>query len=181
MERNVSKYLVFLVSIALSFDVLSQPCKVDIIKSQQKYTLLKNGKPYYIKGAGAKNHFKLLSNSGANSIRVWSTNNESYLDSAQKYNLTVSLGLYVRPERSGMDYNDEYAVKGQIERLKKEVLKFKDHPAVLIWGIGNEVDLRYSNFKVWETIEELAKFIKKEDGKSVIISHCFIAITTVII
>ena len=27
-------------------------------------------------------------------------------------------------------------------------------------GIGNEVDLKYSNFKVWETIEILAKFIE---------------------
>ena len=77
--------------------------------------------------------------------------------------MTVSLGLYIRPERSGMNYNDEYAVKGQIEQLKQEILKYKDHPALLIWGIGNEVDLRYSNFKVWDTIEELAKFIKEND------------------
>ena len=62
-----------------------------------------------------------------------------------------------------MDYNDEYAVKGQIEFLKNEVLKYKDHPALLVWGIGNEVDLKYGNFKVWETIEILAKFIKEVD------------------
>ena len=62
-----------------------------------------------------------------------------------------------------MDYNDEYAVRGQIEQLKQEILKYKDHPALLVWGIGNEVDLRYSNFKVWDTIEELAKFIKEVD------------------
>ena len=30
-------------------------------------------------------------------------------------------------------------------------------------GYRNEVDLQYSNFKVWETIEEIAKFIKKVD------------------
>lgn len=165
MARLVNKYkwFTFLVAATLSTVGFSQPCKVEIVKNQQEFQLLKDGKPYYIKGAGAKSHFELLANSGANSIRVWSTNNESYLDSAQKHNLTVSLGLYVRPERSGMDYNDEYAVKGQIEQLKKEILKFKDHPALLVWGIGNEVDLRYSNFKVWETIEELAKFIKKVD------------------
>ena len=34
---------------------------------------------------------------------------------------------------------------------------------MLVWGIGNEVDLRYSNFKVWETIEILAKYIKEVD------------------
>ena len=26
--------------------------------------------------------------------------------------MTVMLGLYLRPERTGMDYNDEYAVEG---------------------------------------------------------------------
>ena len=142
----------------------SQVSKVEVsTNTQGNFELLKNGIPYYIKGAGAKDHFDLLVNSGANSIRIWSTNNSSLLDSAHQHGLTVTLGLHVRPERSGMDYNNEYAVKGQIEKLKNEVLKYKDHPALLVWGIGNEVDLKYSNFKVWETIEILAKFIKEVD------------------
>ena len=145
----------------------SQATTVKIEESNDGFSLLRDGKPYYVKGAGtgagSKDHFNLLSKSGANSIRLWSTNNESFLDSAKKYNMSVTLGLYVRPERSGMNYNDQYAVQGQIEQLKTEILRFKDHPSLLIWGIGNEVDLRYSNFKVWETIEEIAKFIKKVD------------------
>jgi len=142
----------------------SQVSKVEVTtNSLGNFELLRNGMPYYIKGAGAKDHFDLLVKSGANSIRVWSTNNKAFLDSAHHHGLTVTLGLHVRPERSGMDYNNEYAVKGQIEQLKNEVLKYKDHPALLVWGIGNEVDLRYSNFKVWETIEILAKFIKEVD------------------
>ena len=150
--------------IAFSNKTYSQVSKVEVsINNQGNFELQKNGVPYYIKGAGAKDHFDLLVNSGANSIRIWSTNNSSLLDSAHQHDLTVTLGLYVRPERSGMDYNNEYAVKGQIEQLKNEVLKYKDHPALLIWGIGNEVDLNYSNFKVWETIEILAKFIKEVD------------------
>ena len=150
--------------IAFSDKTYSQVSKVEVsINNQGNFELLKNGVPYYIKGAGAKDHFDLLVNSGANSIRIWSTNNSSLLDSAHQYGLTVTLGLHVRPERSGMDYNNEYAVKGQIEKLKNEVLKYKDHPALLVWGIGNEVDLKYSNFKVWETIEILAKFIKEVD------------------
>ena len=150
--------------IAFSNKIYSQVSKVEVsTNTQGNFELLKNGVPYYIKGAGAKDHFDLLVNSGANSIRIWSTNNSSLLDSAHQYGLTVTLGLHVRPERSGMDYNNEYAVKGQIEQLKNEVLKYKDHPALLVWGIGNEVDLKYSNFKVWETIEILAKFIKEVD------------------
>ena len=164
MERNLNLFFCLIFLLICSFAAQSQVNKVEVIKNSfGNFELQRNGKPYYIKGAGAKDHFGLLVKSGANSIRIWSTNNKELLDSAHKHNLTVTLGLHVRPERSGMDYDDEYAVKGQIEYLKNEVLKYKDHPALLVWGIGNEVDLRYSNFKVWETIEILAKFIKEVD------------------
>jgi hypothetical protein len=164
MERNINLFICLIFSLAYALTANSQVSKVVVTKNSfGNFELQRNGTPYYIKGAGAKDHFDLLVKSGANSIRIWSTNNKAFLDSAHQHNLTVTLGLHVRPERSGMDYNDEYAVKGQIEYLKNEVLKYKDHPALLVWGIGNEVDLRYSNFKVWETIEIIAKFIKEVD------------------
>ena len=127
----------------------SGPAHVEVVADGDGFALERNGKPYHILGAGAKAHFPLLKASGANSIRLWSTGKADLLDSALRYDMTVSLGLYVRPERTGMDYDDEYAVRSQIEQLKTEVLKYKDHPAVLVWGIGNEMDLRYANFKVW--------------------------------
>ena len=164
MERNINLLFCLLFGISYSLTSHSQVSKVEVTTNASgNFELQRNGAPYYIKGAGAKDHFDLLVKSGANSIRVWSTNNTALLDSAYQHGLTVTLGLHVRPERSGMDYNNEYAVKGQIEQLKNEVLKYKDHPALLVWGIGNEVDLRYSNFKVWETIEIIAKFIKEVD------------------
>ena len=60
----------------------------------------------------------------------------------------VMLGLYLRPERTGADYNDVHAVEGQLAELKQEILKYKDHLALLLWGIGNEVDL-HTNTRVW--------------------------------
>ena len=159
-----SKIILFLVALflfpAISF---SQVAKVSIIKTSNGFQLTKNGEPYYIKGAGAKSNFKKVVESGANSIRIWSTNKSELLDSAYKYNLSVCLGIWVAQERNGFNYNDEYNVRSQIELIKKEILRLKDHPSVILWGIGNEVDLQYSNFKVWETIEEIAKFIKKVD------------------
>ena len=38
----------------------------------------------------------------------------------------------------------------------------RDHPALLMWAVGNEVDLFYSNFKVWNAVEDIA-MIKKLD------------------
>jgi hypothetical protein len=165
MERNLTLTILCLLQLPwLGVSSISaQPVKVEIIENDTGYELLRGGEPYYIKGAGAKEHFALLEESGANSIRLWSTSKAALLDSAVEHGMTVCLGLNIRPERTGMDYNDEYAVRGQIEQLKQEVLKFKDHPAILFWGIGNEVDLKYANFKVWETVEELARFIKEVD------------------
>ena len=150
-------------SVILTIQYYGQVNSVRIEKKQNGFELFKNDEPYYIKGAGAKSNFGELKKAGANSIRIWSTNNKSYLDSAHKYGLTVTLGLWVAQERNGFNYDDQYAVAGQIALLKKDILKLKDHPSLLVWGIGNEVDLQYSNFKVWETIEEIAKFIKKVD------------------
>ena len=56
--------------------------KVEVkTNSLGNFELLRNGVPYYIKGAGAKDHFDLEVESGANSIRVWSIKTR-HLDSA---------------------------------------------------------------------------------------------------
>ena len=145
-----------------SVSTYSQVSKVEVTTNALgNFELKRNGMPYFIKGAGAKDHFDLLVKSGANSIRIWSTNNNALLDSAHQHGLTVTLGLHVRPERSGMDYNDEYAVKGQIEYLKNEVLKYKDHPALLIWGIGNEVDLNTVISKFGKLSKYLQNLLKR--------------------
>ena len=129
MERNINLFICLVFAMAHVFIAYSQVNKVEVItNSSSNFELLRNGEPYYIKGAGAKAHFDLLVKSGANSIRVWSTNNKALLDSAHQHGLTVTLGLHVRPERSGMNYNNEYAVKGQIEFLKNEVLKYRIIP-----------------------------------------------------
>jgi hypothetical protein len=33
-----------------------------------------------------------------------------------------------------------------------------------MWGVGNEVNMNYSNFKVWDAVEDIAKMIKELDG-----------------
>ena len=91
--------------------VFSQPAKVTISESELGFELLRNNVPYYIKGAGAKNNFKKVKESGGNSIRIWSTKRSELLDSALKYDLSVCLGIWVAQQRHGFDYNDD--VQGQ--------------------------------------------------------------------
>jgi len=140
------------------------PVKVEVKKNGNTYQLLRNGKPYFIKGAGGTSYMDRIAAYGGNSVRTWGTKDaQQILDSAQKHGLTVLMGLGVVPERHGFNYDDAAAVKKQFERVKADVFKFKDHPALLAWGIGNELNLSYKNPKVWDAVNDIAKMIHKED------------------
>ena len=138
--------------------------KTEIIKTNNGFQLLRNGEPYYIKGAGGTEYLGILKSIGGNSIRTWSTANaKKVLDDAYANGISVCLGLWVGHERHGFNYNDEYAVTSQLKAFEKDIIKYKDHPALLMWAVGNEVDLFYKNFRVWNAVEEIAKMIKEID------------------
>ncbi|MGB5361777.1 MAG: glycoside hydrolase family 2 TIM barrel-domain containing protein, partial [Aureibaculum sp.] len=149
--------------------LVSVPVKVQIKEDLGKYELLVNNKPFYIKGAGLEfGKISTLAEHKANSFRTWRTNNgkqsgKEVLDAAYKNGLMVTMGIEVARERHGFDYNDEIAVREQKERIKKEVLEFKDHPALLIWAIGNELNLRATNPKVWDAVNDISKMIHEID------------------
>ncbi|MGB5243427.1 MAG: glycoside hydrolase family 2 TIM barrel-domain containing protein [Lutimonas sp.] len=146
------------------------PPKIRLTKVQGKYTLLVNNEPFYIKGAGLEfGQISAVAQHGGNSFRTWRTENgkqtaKEVLDEAQKHGLMVTMGIEVARERHGFDYNDEVAVKKQFERIKKEVMAIKDHPALMIWAIGNELNLRATNPKVWDAVNDLSKMIHEVDG-----------------
>ncbi|GAA4325712.1 glycoside hydrolase family 2 TIM barrel-domain containing protein [Flaviaesturariibacter amylovorans] len=140
------------------------PVKVTVRQNKGSYSLLRDGQPYYVKGAGGSAYPGRIKAYGGNSIRTWGTRGaRQVLDSAQKYGLTVLLGLDVARERHGFDYNDTAAVRKQLERLRGEVLQYKDHPALLAWGIGNELNLQYTNPKVWNAVNDISKMIHALD------------------
>ncbi len=140
------------------------PVKVEIRKLDSSFQLFRNNEPYFIKGAGGSAYPDRIAAYGGNSIRAWGTREaQQILDSASKYNLTVLLGLEVTAERHGFNYDDTTAVRKQMERLKVEVLKYKDHPALLVWGIGNELNLQYKNPKVWEAVNDISRMIHQLD------------------
>ncbi|MEW9798688.1 glycoside hydrolase family 2 TIM barrel-domain containing protein [Alteromonas sp. CYL-A6] len=141
-----------------------EPVPVSLQKNEHGYQIVRGGTPFFIRGAGGSSRLEQLAESGGNAIRTWSSDNaEEILDRAHKAGLVVMLGLRLGHERHGFDYNDKTAVAAQFERVKQTVLRYKDHPALLAWGIGNEVDLFYTNTNVWFAVEEIAAFIQKHD------------------
>ena len=147
----------------------SAPSVARIASEANRFQLYVNGQPFYIKGAGlASGSMELLAASGANAVRTWSTDfgvtsTKQVLDKALANGLHVALGLEVARERHGFDYNNAEAVQRQLEIIKAEVLKYKDHPAVIIWVIGNELNLNSSNPRVWNAVNDISKMIHAVD------------------
>jgi hypothetical protein len=129
------------------------------------YQLLKDGQPYYINGAGGTVELEKLKEYGGNSIRTWGVdaNTDEILDEAHKHGITVTFGIWMGQERQGFDYSNEMAVKAQLDNFRATIRKYKDHPALLMWGVGNEMDLDYSNFDVWKHLEDICQMVREED------------------
>ena len=149
------------------------PSHVELRETDGKYRLYVNGEEFFVNGAGCEfGPCYNVSDFGGNSIRTWRTDNGmqtgmEVLDEAWENGLMVMMGLDVARERHGFDYDDEEAVAEQLERFRQEVLELKDHPALLGWGIGNELNLRYTNKKVWDAVNDIARMIKEVDGNHV--------------
>ena len=145
------------------------PVKVKLIQESEKYQLFVDGQPFYINGAGLEwGSIKSLAEFGGNAFRTWRVDNGDktgleILNEAQQHGLMVCMGLEVARERHGFDYDDEAAVAEQKAQIKQDILALKDHPALLMWGIGNELNLRHKNPKVWDAVNDLAIMIHDID------------------
>ena len=137
---------------------------VSLVKDSVKWQLLLNDDPYYVKGAGGETDLNLLTEIGGNTIRTWGVENaDNVLESAKLHGVKVMLGLWVQHERHGFDYDDTTKVSHQLQNFRKVIQKYKDHPALLMWCVGNEYELNYSNKKVWKAVNDIAKMIHEED------------------
>jgi hypothetical protein len=151
---------------------------VRVANTADGYELLLNDKPFYIQGAGVGqgvvgrlNYLALAREMGANTVRTWGTDQgtKAYLDEAHRQGLYVAAGIWIR-------YADEnktvsYLGGDEAEKKEKETLdyvrRFKRHPAILAWNIGNECIFFTKDPAEREALcrflEQLIQKVKKED------------------
>ncbi len=124
----------------------------------------RGGQPYFVKGAGGEGSMAQLAARGGNSIRTWSTRGlGAILDEAASLGLTVSAGIWLEPECSWFSYSNPDHCARQAERVRREVSEFRNHPALLAWGLGNEVEGDGSNVAFWKQIDRLALLVEELD------------------
>jgi hypothetical protein len=148
------------------------PVAVEIRKDKDGFRLYRGGRPYFVKGAvywsDPTGRFPLseIAAAGGNSVRCGGGGVKRIMDEADRQGITVLLGLPVKMESvHKFDYDDAAAVRAQFDAIKAIVLASKDHPALLMWGIGNELSEGYKNRKVWDAVNDVARMIHEVDGK----------------
>lgn len=138
---------------------------VTIEAARKGHRLILNGEPYFVNGVGGKEHLEELAEAGGNSIRTWSTgrSTKELLDRAHRNGLTVTLGVWLRRTGNGIDYSDPKAMERQVQSVRTAVERYKDHPALLIWALGNEMEAEGNDPKVYEQLEVLAQLVHELD------------------
>jgi len=137
------------------------------------FRMLRDGKPFVIRGAGGTTRLDTLAACGGNAIRTWDAasaeqleDGRSLLDTAHEHGIAVMVGLWLGHERHGFDYGDPAQIEKQRREVEASVARLKDHPAVLAWGLGNEMEGGGGpgdSPAIWREVEHLARRIKEID------------------
>ncbi|MEM1010587.1 MAG: glycoside hydrolase family 2 TIM barrel-domain containing protein [Planctomycetota bacterium] len=152
--------------VVLLFPCLALAAKVEVVATDGNHQLLIDGEPFFVKGGGGDGPKDVLAAVGGNAFRTWGTDNLlDQLDEAESLGLKVAVGIWLGHERHGFDYNDKAQVAEQFESANAAIDAFKDHPAVLLWSIGNEMEgfADGDNEKIWAAVEEIAAYAKATD------------------
>ncbi|MGD8206596.1 MAG: glycoside hydrolase family 2 TIM barrel-domain containing protein [Thiohalocapsa sp.] len=171
MVRNLSAFALLCIFATgpVCADAAGGPIKVEVVKTDSGYQLLRGGKPYAVRGVGmSRDHIEALVASGGNSIRNWTTADEpqnirQLLDKAHANGVTVMLCLPMQAERWGFDYDNADDVSAQLEAFREVVLEYRNHPALLAWIIGNELNHGYTNPRVYDAVNDVAEMIDELD------------------
>jgi len=153
-------------SVCLGSDSIStaEAGTVAIERHGDGWRLLRDGETFFVKGAGGQTSLERLAAAGGNSIRTWGADDAGeVLDRAHANGIAVTLGIWIQHPRHGFDYNNAEAVRAQREMVRRVVREHKDHPALLMWGVGNEVELNSDPELVFPEVNRLAKIVKEID------------------
>ncbi len=154
-------------SLLITTAAWAEPTPVMIQTEGENAKLIVDGKPYRIKGAGGDASKTQLLEAGGNTFRTWGVGEGTLarLDEAQKLGLKVVLGIWLGHERHGFDYNDADQVAEQFATAREAVLTYKDHPALLAWALGNEMEgyKDGGNAAIWSHVQACAAMVKQLD------------------
>ncbi|HEY0706862.1 MAG TPA: glycoside hydrolase family 2 TIM barrel-domain containing protein [Polyangia bacterium] len=145
------------------------PGVVRIVKSGDAFSLTRDGAPYYIKGFCGQAFLNTAQRSGANSTRTYRSDGIGpILEDAKNRCMTVLLGIELsqKPE----DYTNTTYLDSKRAEVTRLLGSVKDHPALLMWGLGNEINHGADTQAAWTFVSELAQMIHTSDPNHPVIT-----------
>ncbi|MCU0317662.1 MAG: hypothetical protein MUC92_13845 [Fimbriimonadaceae bacterium] len=144
------------------------PIRVEVRQTPLGYQLLRGGEPTFIKGVGGLNEPAAAARIGVNSARTWGIEKlEQDLDTAQANGMTLMLGIWLaHGHYEGVDYESPAFQAQQMKDIEDMVRRAKNHPALLCYALGNEMEIFTPIEKqapIYRQVERLAKRIKELD------------------
>jgi hypothetical protein len=131
------------------------PSHVEVLGAQYNYQLLVNGRPEVIKGMGLNTQYTQFLTPdqrverldadmtayrevGVNTVLGWDPRefDSTLLDAAQRHGVGVIMPFELDPEA---DYSDPELRQHLHDDALAWVVRYRDHPALRMWGLGNEV------------------------------------------
>ena len=138
---------------------------VQVKGGADNWTLLRDGKPFFIRGAGGGADKALLKRLGGNSFRTWGADDiDEQLAVAKKNDLMVMCGFWLGHAEHGFDYTNAAALEETRQNVLATVRRVKDHPNLLCWALGNEMEMNNPHRKeMWTFVNQLAAEVKAID------------------
>ena len=131
------------------------PSHVEVIGANYQFKYLVNGEPQVIKGMGLNTQYAqnltpderaarldadmaALADLGVNTVLGWDPAefDEVLLDAADRHGIGVVMPFDLDPEA---DYTDPGLRQQLHDQVLAWVARYRDHPALRMWGLGNEV------------------------------------------
>lgn len=141
-----------------------QGSKVELVEHDGRFTLIADGQPHTIYGVGGTMNLRLLAESGGNTLRTWDAEGiADLLDEAHALGIRVVAGIWLEHQRHGLDYDDPDQRHEQLKRVESLVKEHRNHPALLAWGIGNELELGGDLDIAIRQINDAAAIVKRLD------------------
>jgi len=151
------------IQLTLSLSLLAGAMHVHALQSQleaigtgtesgaQRWQIRVDRKPYQIRGVGCAratgangtDYLLMAQKLGANTVRTWGLTHtdRAYLDRAAELGLQVAVGIWLPYPKSSTLYQTPDTP--ELLQLRTEILDyvetFRNHPAVMLWVVGNEV------------------------------------------
>ena len=141
--------------------------QVYVTYQEGRYVLIRNGAPFYIRGANGTVQLSQLHAIGGNTIRTYDTLGlAQILDDAHSNGLAVIAGLpMIRSYHYNTYYRNDSLVDAQLEAFRQTVRRYRSHPALLMWCVGNELNFtfgpKYNHF--YAALRDVVDMVHEED------------------